>query len=93
MSNTPPQEGKLCYGIDLSTVSVAPGINLQYLLDFYKKYTDKEKFFIESFNRLAGTPVLQQQIKDGLTEEQIKETWQKDLEVFKGKRMKYLLYD
>ncbi len=93
MSNTPPQEGKLCYGIDLSTVSVAPGINLQYLLDFYKKYTDKEKFFIESFNRLAGTPVLQQQIKDGLTEEQIKETWEKDIEVFKEKRMKYLLYD
>lgn len=93
MSNTPPHEGKVCYGLDLSTVPVEPRINLKYLLAFYKKYSDKEKFFIGSFNRLAGTPVLQQQIKDGLTEEQIRATWQKDLEVFKEKRKKYLLYD
>lgn len=93
MSNNPPHEGKVCYGLDLSTVPVEPRINLRYLLEFYKKYSDKEKFFIGSFNRLAGTTVLQQQIKDGLTEEQIRATWQKDLEVFKEKRKKYLLYD
>jgi uncharacterized protein YbbC (DUF1343 family) len=93
MSNTPPHEGKVCYGLDLSSVQVEPWINLQYLLEFYKKYSDKEKFFIGSFNRLAGTPALQQQIKDGLTEEQIRATWQEDLEVFKEKRKKYLLYN
>jgi uncharacterized protein YbbC (DUF1343 family) len=92
MSNNPPQEGKVCYGLDLSTVLVEPGINLKYLLAFYKKYTDKKKFFTDYFNTLAGTPALQQQIKDGLTEEQIKATWQEDLEAFREMRMKYLLY-
>jgi uncharacterized protein YbbC (DUF1343 family) len=92
MSNTPPHENKVCYGIDLREVKVEPRINLKYLIDFYKLYSDKEKFFIGSFNRLAGTPVLQQQIKDGLTEEQIRESWQKGLEEYKSLRKKYLLY-
>jgi uncharacterized protein YbbC (DUF1343 family) len=92
MSNTPPHENKVCYGIDLREVKVEPRINLQYLIDFYKAYPDKEKFFMGSFNRLAGTPVLQQQIKDGLTEQQIRESWVKGLEEYKVIRKKYLLY-
>ena len=92
MSNEPPHEGKVCYGLDLSSVPVEPRIDLKYLLDFYNKYRDKEKFFIGSFDRLAGTPVLKDQIKKGLSEEQIKATWQKDLESFREMRKKYLLY-
>lgn len=93
MSNTPPHEGKTCYGIDLRKVKVEPKINLQYLIDFYKAYPDKEKFFIASFNRLAGTPLLQQQVRDGLSEDQIRASWQQGLETYKQKRKKYLLYD
>jgi uncharacterized protein YbbC (DUF1343 family) len=93
MSNTPPHENKVCYGIDLREVKVEPRINLQYLIDFYKAYPEKGKFFISSFNRLAGTPVLQQQIKDGLTEQQIRESWVKGLEEYKVIRKKYSLYD
>ena len=36
-------------------------------MDIYKDYPDKENFFKKSFNRLAGTDKLQQQIKDGIT--------------------------
>lgn len=93
MSNTPPHENKTCYGIDLREVKVEPRINLRYLIDFYKLYPDKEKFFIGSFNRLAGTPMLQQQIKDGLSEEDIRASWQKGLDAYKEMRKKYLLYD
>jgi uncharacterized protein YbbC (DUF1343 family) len=92
MSNEPPQEGKTCYGLDLSNVRVEPGINLKYLLDFYDKYSDKDKFFIGSFDRLAGTPVLKEQIKKGMTEEQIKATWKKDLDAYREMRKKYLIY-
>jgi uncharacterized protein YbbC (DUF1343 family) len=92
MSNNPPHEDKVCYGLDLSNVSVERKINLQYLLDFYKKYGDKENFFTPYFNTLAGTPVLQQQIKAGFTQDQIKETWQADLRTFQEKRKKYLIY-
>jgi uncharacterized protein YbbC (DUF1343 family) len=92
MSNTPPHQNKVCYGIDLREVKAEPRINLKYLIDFYNLYPDKEKFFRDSFNRLAGTPVLQQQIKNGLTEAQIRESWKKGLEEYKSMREKYLLY-
>jgi uncharacterized protein YbbC (DUF1343 family) len=92
MSNDPPQNGKVCHGLDLSKVAVEPRINLKYLLDFYHQYPDKEKFFIGSFDRLAGTPVLKEQIRQGLTEQEIKDTWQKDLETYRAMRAKYLLY-
>jgi uncharacterized protein YbbC (DUF1343 family) len=92
MSNYPPHEGKTCYGLDLREVQVEPEINLQYLLDFYQKYHDKDKFFIGSFDRLAGTPALKEQIKQGLSGEQIKATWQEGLKSYRKMRKKYLLY-
>jgi uncharacterized protein YbbC (DUF1343 family) len=88
----PPQENKLCYGIDLRTVLVERKLDLSYLLKFYKAYPDKEKFFLPYFEKLAGTDVLRKQIQEGLTEEEIRSSWTKDLEGFKGKRAKYLLY-
>ena len=36
---------------------------------------------------------LEQQIKNGWTEDQIRESWQKPLDEFKKLRSKYLLYD
>ena len=92
MSKYPPHENKTCYGLDLRNVDVEPRIDLKYLLDFYQKYPDKEKFFTGSFDRLAGTPELKEQIKKGLTEEQIKATWQKDLYAYRQMRVRYLLY-
>ena len=92
MSNDPPQNGKLCYGLDLRNVEVEPRINLKYLLEFYKKYPDKEKFFIGSFDRLAGTPVLKEQIRKGLTEDQIRDTWKVGLDQYRNMRSKYVLY-
>lgn len=92
MSTTPPHENKLCYGIDLRSVHVERKLDLKYLLNLYQAYPDKEKFFIASFDRLAGNTILKQQIKDGLTEAQIKETWKVDLDIFKAKRKQYLLY-
>jgi uncharacterized protein YbbC (DUF1343 family) len=92
MSTNPPHMNKLCYGIDLSTVKAEPKINIQLLIDFYNLYPDKEKFFTNYFDKLAGTKELKQQIKSGMSEEQIRKTWEKDLNAFKEKRKKYLLY-
>lgn len=91
-SNDPPQNGKVCYGLDLRNVEVQPRINLKYLLDFYNKYPEKEKFFIGSFDRLAGTPELKEQIRKGFTEDQIRDTWQEGLESYTRLRAEYLLY-
>jgi uncharacterized protein YbbC (DUF1343 family) len=92
VSIEPPLKDKLCYGMDLRSVTPARKVDLQYLLFFYQKYPDKEKFFIPYFDKLAGTTQLKQQIKDGLTEEQIRASWQPGLEEFKNKRTKYMLY-
>lgn len=92
MSNEPPHEGETCYGLDLSKVEVEPRITLKYLLDFYHQYPDKEKFFIGSFDRLAGTPELKEQIKKGMTEEEIKATWKEGLNAYREMRKKYLIY-
>ncbi len=92
VSIEPPLKNKLCYGMDLRSVTPARKFDLQYLLLFYQSYPDKEKFFTSYFDKLAGTTQLKQQIKDGLTEEQIRASWQPGLEEFKTKRNKYLLY-
>jgi uncharacterized protein YbbC (DUF1343 family) len=88
----PPHEGKLCYGIDLRNEKAERRINLSYVIKMYNAYPDKEKFFIPYFDILAGTPKLKQQIKDGLTEDQIRASWKDDLDKFKLIRNKYVLY-
>ena len=92
VSVNPPLENKLCYGIDLRTAPIVRKIELHYLLDMYKAYPDKEKFFIPYFEKLAGTATLRQQIKDGFTENQIRATWKRGLEEYMVMREKYLLY-
>jgi len=92
ISPHPPLENKVCYGIDLRSVAVDRKLDLSYLLEFYKAYPDKEKFFIAYFDKLAGTSVLKQQIRDGLTEDQIRASWEPELMEYKAKRTKYLLY-
>jgi uncharacterized protein YbbC (DUF1343 family) len=88
----PPHENKVCYGIDLRAEKPERKINLNYLFTLYTAYPDKDKFFIPYFDILAGTPVLKQQIKDGLTEEQIRASWEPKLGQYKEMRKKYLLY-
>jgi len=92
VSTNPPHLGELCFGKDLRNVAAPHGVDLSYLLDCYQKYPDKENFFRSYFNLLAGTDVLMQQVKDGMSEQEIKSTWQQDLQNYMKVRAKYLLY-
>lgn len=92
MSKNPPYQDQVCFGLDLREVTPAAGISLKYLLEFYNSYPQKEEFFTPYFNTLAGTDQLKIQIISGLGEEEIKLTWQRDLNAFKARRTKYLLY-
>jgi uncharacterized protein YbbC (DUF1343 family) len=92
MAKQPPYENQICSGIDLRKVKPEAKVNLKYLIDMYKAFPDKDKFFNGSFDKLAGTPELQQQIKDGIPEDQIRHSWQSDLVNYKIMRAKYLLY-
>jgi uncharacterized protein YbbC (DUF1343 family) len=93
-SKSPKEEGKTCFGKDLSNSSKLQRVTLAWLLDAYKNSTDKTKFFLSaSFTKHSGTEKLQQQIEAGLSEDAIKKTWQTDLDAFRKIRIKYLMYE
>ncbi|MUU79635.1 exo-beta-N-acetylmuramidase NamZ family protein [Winogradskyella endarachnes] len=92
-SKYPKHKNELCYGTDLSKEIVERHFTLKYIMDAYKHSTDKSKFFNTSnFTAHAGTKKLQQQIEAGLSESEIKATWQDDIAAFKIIRQKYLIY-
>lgn len=98
MSAHVEQQGNRCYGLDLRNEDPAKStFTLKYLIDFYhiaKKAGIANTFFSrpDFFNKLAGNDQLIEQIKSGLTEEQIKESWKPELTAYKKMRKKYLLY-
>ena len=97
----PKLKDQVCYGWDVSEISLKGAgnvnnhIQLKWILQAYSIFPDKSKFFISatSLNRLAGNDKLEQQIKDGKTEAQIRATWEPALSSFKIIRKKYLLYN
>ncbi len=96
-AKNPPFEGIECKGHNHTAfaedmISHPKQLHLQWLIDYYQNLKDKTKFFNNYFAKLAGTDALQQQIEAGLTEAQIRESWQADLEVFKAIRKQYLIY-
>jgi uncharacterized protein YbbC (DUF1343 family) len=92
-SKAPKYMNQECQGLDLSKIENLSSLNFSWLIDAYHTSAQKDKFFNdESFNKLAGTTKLKEQIKQGLTFEEIKATWQKDLLTYKKIRKKYLIY-
>lgn len=88
----PLHNGKVCYGRNLSEVENVNRLELKWLIEAYQNTPDKTKFFNNFFIKLAGTSKLQQQIEQGLSEEEIRKSWEKDLEAFEKTRDKYLIY-
>lgn len=97
MSKNPKCLGKKCYGMDLrgeyEPVKKGARLRLDWLITAYRNYTGQEPFFISYFEKLAGTDRLRKDIIAGKTEEEIRETWQPDLENFRQIRKKYLIYN
>ena len=96
-ATNPKHNGKSCKGFDLSLMDHMDGyqwknITLNLLIKFYEDAKDKENFFKPFFTKLAGTEKLQRQIENGKSEEEIRQTWQADLDAFNQTRSKYLLY-
>lgn len=105
MSETPLFMGQECFGLDLRTfdlvqLKAAKKLNLSWLIEMYKAYPYKERFFdykqskeIGNFDKLAGTKKLKEQVTAGVSEEQIRASWEPNLSLFKKMRRKYLIYN
>lgn len=103
-SESPLHMGEACYGLDLRTFDTAPmrkagKINLAWIMELYKAYPDKAKFFDRSYskqmgdiNKLAGTTEFMQQIVAGKSEAEIRRSWEPGLSNYKKMRARYLLY-
>ncbi|MEO8569585.1 MAG: DUF1343 domain-containing protein, partial [Ginsengibacter sp.] len=99
-ATNPKLNGQVCYGWDISGTPseilkrIDNKIQLKWLMQAYKLFPDKETFFLKSehFNHLAGNDVLIQQIKEGVSEGEIRKSWEPGLSNFKKIRKKYLLY-
>ena len=91
-AKSPKHLGKTCFGKDLSDTPRLDFQNLKWLIEAYNHTTPKKEFFNSFFTKLAGTKKLQQQIENGMSSEEVRETWQKGLEDFMVVRNEYLLY-
>jgi uncharacterized protein YbbC (DUF1343 family) len=91
-SKSPLYSGIICYGEDLTQTNKVDRLELKWLLKAYQESRDKTTFFNVFFTKLAGSPVLQNQIENGLSDEEIRATWQGGLDIFKKMRADYLLY-
>jgi uncharacterized protein YbbC (DUF1343 family) len=105
MSEQPINKDLVCYGLDLRTYDVrklrkSRQINLAWLLELYNAYPDKEHFFtpgrinqdISAFDLRIGTDQLRKQVIAGVSEADIRKSWEPGLSNFKAIREKYLLY-
>lgn len=88
----PKFKGQLCHGKDLRNGPRLSKINLEWLIDAYNANGKKSDFFNSFFVKLAGTDKLQQQIEQGLSAEEIRNSWKDGLAGFQKIREKYLLY-
>lgn len=95
----PKLEGQLCRGVDLSTLPLdslkrIATLQLEYLLDFYKGFPDKDNFFKENLyiDLLAGGKDLREAIQAGEDLSAIRASWQENLNAYKAMRKNYLLY-
>lgn len=104
MSETPLFMDQLCYGLDLRDYDITQfyktrQINLQWIIELYKAYPAKEKFFdsklskeMGTIEKLIGSSSFRQQIIDGKSEKEIRASWEPGLRQYKEMRKKYLLY-
>ncbi len=91
---------KLCFGWNLSgstkevLAKVDGKIQLKYLLEAYRLFPGKDSFFLKNdfINKLAGNSQLKQQVMNGMSEAEIRQSWAPGLAAFKMIRKKYLLY-
>lgn len=95
ITKDPKYKNETCYGVDLRMEDLKENhprkIELRWLIEFNNDLKDST-FMDKNFNWHSGNDELQQQIRKGVTESDIRKSWQKDIEVFKAIRKKYLLY-
>ena len=93
----PPLEGRLCRGVDLSGMPLAEarevGFSLRYVIDACTDLGMGDKFYTPMFEKLVGVGWVREMILAGAPEAEIRARWAGDVERYRERRTKYLLYE
>ena len=106
-AHSPVFEGQTCYGKDLREIPLAQilkeHLNLEYVVDAFKVMQTQNpgiSFFGNPdgygnywIDYLCGTDRVRRMIEEGRSPEEIRASWQEDVENFKAQRKPYLLYE
>ncbi len=104
MAENPLFKGQTCYGLDLRDVDLeqlrsSKQINLSWIIELYQAHPHQEKFFDSTLSnqmgvieRLIGSGQFRDQIIQGVSEEEIRKSWEPGLSNYKAMRKQYLLY-
>lgn len=104
MAENPIFKGQICYGIDLRDFDISKlrkerKINLSWIMELYKAHPNKENFFDSSLSNqmgvienLIGSGKFREQIIRGVSEREIRNSWEPELSTYKSMRLKYLIY-
>lgn len=94
--SNPKYKGQRCYGIDFTDMDMpTQRLSLSWLIHFYDLARKEGQDLIDRrrmFELLVGNKHLAQQLRQGMSEAAIRQTWQTKLERYKATRRKYLLY-
>jgi uncharacterized protein YbbC (DUF1343 family) len=93
----PMYEDKVCYGSDLRKEGITElagnhGLRLEWIIEAYQKMNKRDDFFIEYFDKLAGTDQLRKQILEGKNPSEIRASWADGLNQYRKMRSRYVLY-
>lgn len=96
-ASDPLFNGVECYGTDLRSAMEdglvpVPQLQLHWLIDAFNDFPDKDSFFTSYIDLLAGSDKLRKQVISGRTEDEIRDSWEAELDAFRKIREKYLLY-
>ncbi len=95
LSKEPKYFNQRCFGLDLRNenymINHPRKINLAWLIQMNNNL-NRNDFFDKNFNYHSGNLQLQDQLKNKVSETEIRKSWQSDIDNFKKIRKKYLLY-
>ncbi|MDO4695129.1 DUF1343 domain-containing protein [Porphyromonas sp.] len=95
-ASSPKYKNKKCYGPSIVDYRSGQGIDLDLLLRLSSISKQNNITLISKpklFDLLAGNSQLRRQINKGMSATDIRKSWQKDLDEYKKKRAKYILYE
>ena len=67
-------------------------VELKWLIHAFQNFPDPEAFFLKGFERIAGNSSLRNQLRSGMEENDIRNSWKPQLQEFKKIRARYLIY-